>query len=50
MNTNSCPECNNENAFFTIMDESGAHYECPDCGFEWCDSSIQLCESDDLDE
>ena len=36
-----CPVCGNENAFFRIMDEEGAHYECPGCDYEWCDDSIR---------
>jgi len=34
----TCPSCEMENAYLEIVDESGAHYICPDCDFEWCDS------------
>jgi transposase-like protein len=47
-----CPACGNENAFFSVLDENGAHYECPDCDNEWCDSSVQMeneSEDDDSD-
>jgi len=46
----SCPECQSENAYFTIMDENGAHYECPDCEFEWIDTSFQFEEENDNDD
>jgi hypothetical protein len=47
--TNTCPVCEMENAYFDIMDNNGAHYVCPDCGHEWCDSSLQI-EDDEDDE
>ncbi|MEZ4921849.1 MAG: hypothetical protein R2780_01645 [Crocinitomicaceae bacterium] len=36
-------ECSNnhENAYCEYVDENGAHYVCPDCGFEWVDESVQ---------
>ena len=49
MDAETCPNCNEENAFFTLMDKKGAHYECPNCSFEWVDDSIQI-EGDENDE
>lgn len=49
MDTFTCPQCGHENAFFTIMDERGAHYECPDCDYEWCDTSVQIEEDENED-
>lgn len=42
MDTITCPKCGQENAFFSIMDDRGANYECPDCDYEWCDTSVQI--------
>jgi transposase-like protein len=47
MDTTTCPQCLNENAFFRILDEQGAHYECPDCEYEWCDKSVKIVDEDD---
>ena len=33
-NTDECPN-GHENAYFEILDENGAHYICPDCGYEF---------------
>lgn len=35
-----CPECGGE-MYFDIVDETGSHYECTNCGFEWCDTTIK---------
>ena len=37
MNTTDCPSCGDEGAYFSIVDENGAHYECPNCDYEWCE-------------
>ncbi len=39
-----------ENAYFEILDEKGAHHVCPDCGREWCDTSITTSAQNDYDE
>lgn len=51
METIQCtnPECCRDNAYFTIMDENGANYECPDCGHEWCDPSIKIDDTENED-
>jgi Zn ribbon nucleic-acid-binding protein len=38
MEPTKCPECENLNAFFQYIDNKGAHYQCIDCSYEWCDS------------
>lgn len=45
-----CPDCGLENAYFVLVDEEGSHYECPDCDYEWCDTSIGLEEEEDETE
>mgnify|MGYP002405572530 CR=1 FL=1 len=53
MDTVQCPKCGHENAFLRIVDETGAHYECPDCDpeYEWCDTSMKAeAENDEDDE
>lgn len=45
MNT-TCPNCQMENAYHTIIDKDGAHYECPDCDHEWVDDSFQIDEEE----
>jgi len=46
--TEECPT-GHENAYFEILDENGAHYICPDCGYEWCDTSIKPVKENDDD-
>ena len=42
MDTVTCPNCGYEDAFFSIIDEQGAHYECRNCDHEWIDKSIKI--------
>lgn len=41
-----CPECGN-NLIYVITDENGSHYECPDCGYEYCDESQKADDSEE---
>lgn len=43
----TCPNCQMESAYFVIIDEDGAHYECPDCDHEWIDDSEQIDDSEE---
>ncbi len=43
----TCPNCEMENAYFEILDEKGVHYAYPDCGHEWCDTSITISEENE---
>ena len=48
--TMECPECGGE-MHFDIVDETGAHYECSNCDYEWCDTSTKIeGENDDENE
>ena len=38
----TCPRCQMENAYF-----DGVVYFCPDCDYEWTDSSVTIDEEDD---
>ena len=37
MEPTTCPSCQNAHAFFIIIDHEGAHYQCHDCSYKWCD-------------
>ena len=52
MDTVTCPNCGNENAYFVGLDKMGAHYVCPDCDpeYEWCDTTVQFSNEDDEDD
>ena len=43
----TCPSCHMENAYLESADESGGHYTCPDCDFEWSDSHKDEDEDDE---
>ena len=45
--TIECPQCGGD-MHLDILDETGAHYECPNCDYEWCDTSVKAeIEEDD---
>jgi len=44
----TCPSCLRENAYLEIVDVKGSHYTCPDCDYEWVDTSIKA--EDDIGE
>lgn len=43
-----CPECGQENAFISFVDDVETTYECPDCDYEWTDSSEAKDDDDDF--
>jgi hypothetical protein len=44
-----CPKCGND-MYLDIVDEIGSHYECPNCDFEICDTSIKSEEEEEDDD
>lgn len=44
-----CIKCGHE-MVFEILDENGAHYECLNCEWEYCDESIIPEDNEDDDE
>ncbi len=46
--TIECPQCGKD-MHFDILDEDGAHYECPNCDYELCDTSVTAEEEDSDD-
>lgn len=46
MNTVTCPDCGMENAYVEIVNETGSHYMCPDCNYEWSAALTKQEETD----
>lgn len=46
--TIECPQCGGD-MHLDIVDETGSHYECPNCDYEWCDTSVKA-ETDNDDD
>ncbi len=47
---NECPQCGRD-MHLEILDENGAHYGCPSCDYEYCDTSItdEISEEEEKD-
>ena len=46
---NECPQCGC-NMILIATDENGSHYECPNCDYTYCDSSMRIEEGEEEPE
>lgn len=46
----TCPNCGMEGAYLELVDETGSHYTCPDCDYEWSDTSVKAEEENEEED